>query len=226
MLDTTFFDGLNPRNWGQKLKTFVEYRAKTDPFILPVLDENGNVQQLQFANPKDRVTKNGSTNHNVLDKLSSSSDNVSKIAVVHIDEVIEVSEQNNPYYSSNNDHQWLDQNGWLHRTANVINAKNGNVYALTLDIAKAKDGRHILYATNGKIKKVGNVQVNSLKIRGSGQNSNFKYSLSEIDQNVNAEYSVKSNAQFADDFDTDADTEFVQNDGAQMQTGHTERKYE
>ena len=34
-------------------------------------------------------------------------------------------------------------------------------------------GRTILYATNGKIKKVGNVDVNSLKIKGSRQNSNF-----------------------------------------------------
>ena len=37
---------------------------------------------------------------------------------------------------------------------NVINQKNGNIYNLTVDIAKTADGRTILYATDGKIKKV------------------------------------------------------------------------
>lgn len=169
LLDTKFFEGLTPRNWGKKLKEFVYDRAKSDPFIMPVLDENGNMQQIQFADPNDRVTKDSGSNHKVLDKLSISSDNISKLAVVHIDEIIEVSEEGHPYYTSNNDHQWLDQNGWLHRTANVINAQNGNIYELTLDIAKAKDGRHILYATNGKIKRVGNVQVNSQKTEVRGR---------------------------------------------------------
>lgn len=55
---------------------------------------------------------------------------------------------------------------------------------MVLDIAKAKDGRHILYATKGKIKKVGNVQVSSLKIRGSGQNSNSNATVAQRDNNV------------------------------------------
>ena len=184
LLDTTFFDGLSPRNWGKKLKEFVEFRAKTNPVILPVVDETGSVQQLQFANPQDRVTKVGGSNHKVLDELSSGSDNISKLAVVHIDEIVEVSEADLPYYTSDNTHQWLDQNGWLHRKANVINAKNGNIYSLTLDIAKTRDGRHILYATKGKIKRVGNVQVNSLKLRGSGQNSNSESIVSHAENDV------------------------------------------
>lgn len=184
LLDTGFFDGLNPRNWGKKLRDFVDMRSDSDPFILPVADESGNIQQLQFANVHDRVTKNGKSNHKVLDKLSSGPDNISKLAVVHIDEIVEVSDSDTPYHTTDNNHQWLDQNGWLHRTANVINAKNGNIYNLTLDIAKAQDGRHILYATNGNIKKVGNVQVNSLKIKGSGQNSNSTNNLSQTDTTV------------------------------------------
>lgn len=179
LLDTEFFDGLSPRNWGGKLRDFVKMRSETNPFILPVLDENGNVQQLQFADSKDRVTKSGGANHNVLNELSTGSDNVSKLAVVHIDEIVEVSDADKPYYTSSNGHQWLDQNGWLHRTANVINAKNGNIYNLTLDIAKAKDGRHILYATKGNIKRVGNAKVNSLVIRGSKQNSNSTNTVSQ-----------------------------------------------
>lgn len=190
LLDTTFFDGLSPRNWGKKLKEFVELRAKTNPVILPVVDETGSVQQLQFANPQDRVTKVGRSNHKVLDELSSGSDNISKLAVVHIDEVIEVSEADLPYYTVDNTHQWLDQNGWLHRKANVINAKNGNIYSLTLDIAKARDGRHILYATKGNINRVGNVQVNSLKIRGSGQNSNSESIVSHSENDVKNRFMV------------------------------------
>ena len=183
LLDTSFFDGLSPRNWGNKLKEFIYNRSENNPFIMPIVDENGQVQQLQFANTNDRVR-----NHKVIDKLSSSSDNISKLAVVHIDEIVEVSEENNPYYTNEHTHEWLDENGWLHRNANVVNQKNGNIYNLTIDIAKSNDGRTILYATNGKIKKVGNVQVNSLKIRGSGLNSNFKNSIpapyKKVKQNV------------------------------------------
>ena len=174
LLDTDFFDGISPRNWGEKLREAVNERAENNPFILPITDESGNTTLLQFASPKDRVKKDGSANpHKVLNELSSTSDNISKLAVVHIDEIVSVSEENSPYYTNENNHQWLDKNGWLHRNANVINQKNGNIYNLTVDIAKAADGRTILYATNGKINKVGNVNVNSLKIKGSRQNSNF-----------------------------------------------------
>ncbi len=184
LLDTHFFDGLSPRNWGSKLRDFIEMRADSDPFILPVLDENGNVQQLQFADAIDRVSKNGGAEHKVLNELASGSDNISKLAVIHIDEIVDVSQQGNPYYTSNNEHGWLDRKGWLHRTANVINAQNGNIYNLTFDIAKADDGRHILYATKGKIKRVGNANVNSLKIRGSKLNSNSANNVAQIDPTV------------------------------------------
>ena len=82
------------------------------------------------------------------------------------------STENVTYHTEENNHQWLDENGWLHRNAYVINAKNGSIYKITVDIAKARDGRVILYATNGKTQKVGSVQVNSLELRGSGQDSN------------------------------------------------------
>ena len=91
---------------------------------------------------------------------------------------------NVPYFTEGGKHQWLDKNGWLHRNANVINKKNGNIYNVTIDIAKAADGRTILYATDGKIKKVGNVEVNSLKIKGSRQNSNYNSSIPQNGGNV------------------------------------------
>lgn len=153
LLDTAFFDGLSPRNWGTKLRDFVKYRAAAEPFILPILDENGNAQQLEFAKPGDRVKKTGKADHAVLSELSSGTDNISKLAVVHIDEIVDISEEDIPYHTAqdpNENHGWLDKDGWLHRTAYVINAKNGNIYKLTFDVAKADDGRHILYATKGK----------------------------------------------------------------------------
>lgn len=56
-----------------------------------------------------------------------------------------------------------------------------------MDIAKTRDGRMILYATNGQIKRVGNVQLNSLKIKGSGLNSNSNNSISNAIDSVNTE---------------------------------------
>lgn len=195
LLDTEFFDGISPRNWGSKLKKLVYNRSNNDPVILPITDEKGNTQQLQFAKPNERVVKNDNSNHKVIDKLSSSSDNISKLAVVHIDEIVDVSEENNPYYTNEHNHQWLDENGWLHRNANVINNKNGNIYNLTVDIAKTADGRTILYATNGQIKKVGNVHVNSLKVRGSGLNSNYEIIISDSAENVKQDGSFSLSAE-------------------------------
>ena len=178
LLDTSFFDGISPRNWGKKLKQYVESRAENSPFIMTVQDENGNTQSVQFAKKKDRVKKNGNA-HVVLSELYETSDNISKLAVIHIDEIAEISEKNNPYYTGESTHGWLDKHGWLHRNANVINIKNGAIYNLTFDIAKASDGRTILYTTKGKIKKVGNAEVHSLKIRGAEQNSNFDESITD-----------------------------------------------
>lgn len=189
LLDTDFFDGISPKNWGRKLKNYVEERSKNNPFILPIVDEKGNVQQLQFAKVNERVKKDNTNSHRVINKLSSSKDNISKLTVVHIDEVISVSEEANPYYSEEHSHQWLDEHGWLHRTANVINARNGKVFNIVLDIAKARDGRIILYATSGKIKEVGNVNVSSLEIRGSRPNSNFKDNVTQRDTDVKKKYS-------------------------------------
>lgn len=84
----------------------------------------------------------------------------------------------------------MDENGWLHRTAYVINAKNGAIFQLTVDIAKARDGRHILYATNGKINGVGNVNVNSLKTRGSWQNSNSINNVTQDVESVNTQFAL------------------------------------
>ena len=187
LLDTAFFDGLSPRNWGAKLRDFVRFRAKAEPVILPVEDENGTIQELVFADQKDRVRKTGGADHSVISELSSGTDNISKLAVIHIDEIVEVSEADVPYYTSQDpteNHGWLDKNGWLHRNAYVINSKNGNIYKLTFDIAKAADGRHILFATKGKIERVGSAKVGSLQSRGPKQNSNSSKTVPQTDLDV------------------------------------------
>ena len=194
LLDTDVFDDISPRNWGTELEKLVYKRAGTDPFILPIVDENGNTTILQFAKKSDRVEKTGKSQHRVLDELTTTSDNISKLAVIHIDEIVSVSEENNPYYSSDNDHGWMDKNGWLHRNANVINRTNGKIYNLTIDIAKAEDGRTILYATDGKIKKVGNVDVNSLKIKGSRLNSNFVRTVAQKKPSVKGQNSISKDS--------------------------------
>ncbi len=186
LLDSDFFDGISPRNWGEKLREAVEKRATENPVIMPIKDENGNTTLLQFANPNERVSKNGGLKHKVLNELSATNDNISKLAVVHIDEIVSVSNESSPYHTDENTHDWLDKNGWLHRNADVINSRNGNIYNLTFDIGKSADGRTILYAVNGKIKKVGNANVNSLKIKGSRQNSNYVNSIPQNPSNVNS----------------------------------------
>ena len=40
-------------------------------------------------------------------------------------------------------------------------------------------GRKLLYTTKSKIKKVGNAEVRSLKIKGAEQNSNFDESITD-----------------------------------------------
>ena len=68
----------------------------------------------------------------------------------------------------------------------------GDNVILTLDVAKARDGRTILYATAGKTKKVGNVNVSSLEIRGSRQNSNFENNVTQSAADVKTKFSVSA----------------------------------
>ena len=176
---------------------------------MQIADENGHSQDLVFAKKSDRVKKNGGSEHSALTELYKTTDNLSKLSAIHIDEIIEVSKENNPYYSSENSHGSFDKNGWLHRNANVINAQNGKIYNVTVDIAKTEDGRTVMYATKGKIKKVGQAKVNSLKIRGSTPHSNFKGIISQNKQKSNSsdkKTSEKdSEKQYALDIDSDED---------------------
>ena len=216
LLDTNFFDGLSPRNWGTKLKEYVENRSENEPFILQIADENSNKQDLTFAKKSDQVQKNGGSKHKALSKIYQSSDNISKLSTIHIDEIIEVSEENNPYYTSENSHGWFDKNGWLHRNANVINAKTGAIYNVTVDIAKTADGRTVLYATQGKIKRVGQAKVSSLVIRGSSPHSNSKGSISHSTEKSNTSAKKSSEKSSGKQYALDIDSEGENISGAEV----------
>lgn len=215
LLDTKLFKGTQPRYWGKIIIDFV-YNNLLGKQV-EVLDENGNKVTVEFAKKNDRVTKSGANNsHKVVDKLARKSDNISRLAVAHAVELIEVSEYENS--TDLHSHQWLDENGWEYRYAEIMDNK-GNIYSACLNIAKTKDGRNILYDIN-KISNIGHgvVPSNAKSKRGSHinpsvaknnlpqNNNNVKHSVDDvIDENRDLvavhNLSAKKLAKMISDFD-------------------------
>ena len=191
VLDTNIFKGIPPRNWGKTFRNFISKHLIGKKFL--TFDENGKEEIIEFAKPNERVTKNGANNsHKVIDKLSRKSDRNSKLVIVHSDEVINISEKQNE--NAEHSHQWLDENGWEFRNAFVMD-KYGKIYSVTLNIAKSKDGRNILYDIN-KINEVGygDVLSNAKGKRSSHINPNFvNNSISQSENNVNTKNDESSN---------------------------------
>lgn len=191
VLDTNIFKGIPPRNWGKTFRNFISKHLIGKKFL--TFDENGKEEIIEFAKPNERVTKNGANNsHKVIDKLSRKSDRNSKLVIVHSDEVINISEKQNE--NAEHSHQWLDENGWEYRNAIVMD-KYGKLYSVTLNIAKSKDGRNILYDIN-KINEVGYgvVLSNAKGKRSSHINPNFvTNSISQSENNVNTKNDESSN---------------------------------
>lgn len=191
VLDTNIFKGIPPRNWGKTFRNFISKHLTGKKFL--TFDENGKEEIIEFAKPNERVTKNGANNsHKVIDKLSRKSDRNSKLVIVHSDEVINISEKQNE--NAEHSHQWLDENGWEYRNAIVMD-KYGKIYSVTLNIAKSKDGRNILYDIN-KINEVGYgvVLSNAKGKRSSHINPNFvTNSISQNSKNVNTKNDESSN---------------------------------
>ena len=191
VLDTNIFKGIPPRNWGKTFRNFISKHLIGKKFL--TFDENGKEEIIEFAKPNERVTKNGANNsHKVIDKLSRKSDRNSKLVIVHSDEVINISEKQNE--NAEHSHQWLDENGWEFRNAFVMD-KYGKLYSVTLNIAKSKDGRNILYDIN-KINEVGygDVLSNAKGKRSSHINPNFvTNSISQSENNVNTKNDESSN---------------------------------
>lgn len=153
-LNYDIFKGVKPRYWSKNVSDFIESEliGKT----IPVEDEIGNTEYIEFAGMNERVKKDGANNaHKVIDKLKRKSDNNSKLVIVNLQEITRVSELKNK--TDENSHQWLDENGWEYRSAYIVSS-NGFIYSLTLNIAKSRDGRNILYDVNN-IKKVGQASL-------------------------------------------------------------------
>ena len=118
---------------------------------IPVLDASGNVEIIEFAKEGETVTKNGKT-HPALGELIRTTGDTRKQVIVNAEEVVNESVHDPSQPSTGNEHGWLDENGWETRKTYVL-AKDGNIYEAYLKIAKARDGRNILYAVNLDINK-------------------------------------------------------------------------
>ena len=169
LLDTNIFDGVKTRDWGSVLGKYVyENMAGAE---LTMYDENGDAETVYLARENDRVRKDGANrSHKVLDKLAGyRGDNVRAQAIVQLSEVLATSKQQET--TDTHSHQWMDENGWIIRTAYLQN-KNGAIYEATLNIADGRD-RKILYEVN----KVH--QVDKTKIPGehtaTGESQHFRY---------------------------------------------------
>lgn len=187
VLDTNIFDGVKPRNWSKILTKHLVNNFVGKQFT--VYDENGLEKTIEFAREKDRVKKDGANrSHIVLDKLSRKPDINSQLAVAHADEIIQVMKLENE--TKEHSHQWLDENGWNLYKA-ILMQKNNKIFEATINVAKARDGRNILYDIN-KIKEIGHGDVSSKSPkaqRDSHINPDFyEPILSQKDTSVNTDY--------------------------------------
>ena len=143
-------------------RTFNKIRKSTKAYIdfirnnlikqkITVYNSDGNPEIIEFARVNERVQKDGSSNfRRVLGELERVQGDVKKLIITNAEEVAEISEIKN--HSSENSHQWLDQNGWDERWSYVM-TKDGMIYPVILHIAKTRDGRNLLYSVNVDITK-------------------------------------------------------------------------
>lgn len=118
---------------------------------IPVADMSGNIEVIEFAGKKETVTKN-QKRHPVLGELAYTKGDTRKQVIVNAKEVVEESAYDPEYSTSDNEHGWLDKNGWESRKTYVL-TQDGTLYEAYLKIAKTQDGRNILYAVNLDINK-------------------------------------------------------------------------
>lgn len=198
ILDTDIFNGIPPKKWGNVLSQYVyENMAGAE---LTMYDETGAPEKVFLARSTDRVTKDGSKNsHKVIDKLAGyRRDTVRAQAIVQLSEVLASS--THKASSNEHTHQWMDENGWLIRTA-YLQTQDGNIYEATLNIADGRN-RKILYEINRvhQIDKIKNLSEHT--DTGESQRSRYQEhepgrTQSEIDnsiptspQSVNKQFSV------------------------------------
>ena len=133
-------------------KKFLSYIEKNLVGLkIPVIDVDGNTEVIEFAGANEKVTKNNKR-HPVLGELAYTKGDTRKQVIVNAGEVIQESVYDPEYSSTDNEHGWLDRNGWESRKTYVL-TQDGMIYEAYLKIAKAQDGRNILYAVNLDINK-------------------------------------------------------------------------
>lgn len=131
-------------------KAYIDFiRNKLIKQKITVFDDNGASEIIEFAGEKERVLKDGAKNkHLVIGELTQARNEIKKLVIVNAVETAEIS--NIAATNSEHSHQWLDEHGWEERTSHVM-TKDGTIYPVTLHIARARDGRNILYDVNIKI---------------------------------------------------------------------------
>lgn len=182
-LDTNIFDGVKPRYWNKVLTEFVYNNLAGKP--VSAYDQNGKREVVFFAEKNERVQKDTiKNNHKVIDKLARVKGNTNMLSVVHIEELLETSK----YFEENteNTHGWLDKNGWEFRKT-YVQDRNGNIYETTLNIAKAKDGRKILYGLSNTKKVETGGSVLNANAEGRAHILNSDNIVSQKSENVNSE---------------------------------------
>ena len=128
---------------------------------------------IELAEASERVMKDGASNeHIVLNKLARIKGISYQFAASHALELVKVSRPVEPAekaHNNNNEHDWMDRNGWDFREAYILTT-TGQVKKVLLNIALSEDGRHILYDLT-KMKTIGNGNVPLYK-SDSAKNSN------------------------------------------------------
>ena len=133
-------------------RAYIEYiRNNLIKEKITVFDNNGNAETVEFAGEKERVQKDGAKNsHPVIGEITRAKNEIKKLVILNSIETAEISEF--AHHIDENSHKWLDKNGWDERTSYVMTSDD-MIYPVTLYIAKARDGRNILYDVNVKIKE-------------------------------------------------------------------------
>lgn len=193
LLDTNIFDGISPRSWGRVLGNYV-YK-KLAGAELTMYDDAGNAETVYLARENDRVKKDGAKNsHKVLDKLARyRGDNIRALATVHLPEALATSE--NETSTDEHSHQWMDEKGWIYRTA-YLQDRAGNIYKATLNIANGRD-RKILYDITNirkidtKKEATGGVVSSTDTGRDSHTSGSFENSLADNSIHVKGKFSLK-----------------------------------
>lgn len=192
-INQDIFKGIKPREWKKPLRSFVQNKLAGQQ--ITVFDNNGNEKVIEFARKNERIRKKeDKNNRKVLGKLENKKDRNSQLAVANSAELIEVS-----FYSSENkehSHQWLDENGWEFRKSYMM-LPEGQIYEVTLNIGKTKDGRNILYDIN-KIRQVGRENLAKMQSADNTYSAN-NYTLTQDSENVNGKNSLRDTNNYSYD---------------------------